>query len=369
MKKINVLLLMVIAIMIWTCDNQVPPPGDDPPPPTTNYSINFFNPPNEYDVKNDKLFQIHVNPNLNGEIGDYRLYFEIIYNGDVLGRSNYVYFDHNNNNIQILEWGGGEDINFGSTFNYGFCDIRAYLERYNIFPNPSGTLQDWAVKDGSNQIKFFHFDTNSITRTIEVEYDEQTNQLLRALMNEALIKGAFDPCLIRFVFFDENEYGYNTGLNAELVPDNFDGIREYMMNNKDVLNRFYLGAVAGFFDPETNDPIPNRAGNTIRTDQDLNYYGSLVSVELFTSSKSPPYMNAVDDKYWEKLMTYIVIHEFGHQLGLSVNNGAHDQHDGNQYCVMYSGDLIDSGTTAFHGRSTYENPHFGIKHINEILNF
>ncbi|GKS62672.1 hypothetical protein YTPLAS21_21300 [Candidatus Nitrosocosmicus sp.] len=350
--------------MVQSC-SQYDYPADDPPPPSTIYSINFFNPPSVYRVNEDKLFTINIEPLLNGETGKFKMYFEIEHSGIVLGRSNFVFFDENTPGIKTLEWGGGDGINFGLTFDYGDCDIVAYLEKYDLFPNPNKTRETWTKKYGSNQVRIYHFNDDDIpaANRFDVEIDYQEGQNIRNPLNFSTVEGAFDPCLARFNFLAEEAYGTDEGLDSELILDDNDAIYNYINANKDVLSNYYLCSIKGFKDDNGN--TLNIVGKSVPKTLSNTLFASLVAFEkIFESIPS----SSDDIAFHHFYINKVTIHEFGHQISLGSN--AHDDHDGNNFCVMHSMPWASFNPQAqyIYGRSFYVNSHFCVKHINEILN-
>lgn len=351
--------------MVQSC-SQYDYPADDPPPPSTIYSINFFNPPSVYRVNEDKLFTINIEPLLNGETGKFKMYFEIEHSGIVLGRSNFVFFDENTPGIKTFEWGGGAGIDFGPTFDYGDCDIVAYLEKYDLFPNQHHSRQSWTRQAGSNQIRIYHFDDNDIpaANNFEVEVDYQENANIRPFLSTTDLKGAFDPCLLRFELLGENEYGNGENLQAMSILNDNDVIKDFIIDNKDALNRFYFCSISVFVDENNNEL--NLTGKSIRKGASNTDFGSLISYEEISGGTPPSSEEATNYVKW--FFNKVVIHEFGHQITLG--SEAHTDHNGNEFCVMHQGSYVSFNPQSpnLFGRSFYVNPHFCTKHINEITN-
>lgn len=353
---------MVLASQ--SCNKGGDIPNDETSPPQTNYSINFFNPPNSYDVLENKLFTINIQPQLNAETGYFKMYFEIVHSGTVLGRSNFVYFDENTPGIKTLEWGGGEGIYFGTNFNYGDCDIVAYLEKYDLFPNRNKARESWTRQYGSNQVRIYHFNDNSIpfANNFDVEIDYQENRNIRNHLDFSSIEGAFDPCLVRFYFLNEEAYGTDENLAPELIIYSPIEILSVIDTLKDVSSNYYVYSIMGFKD-ENNNELNNVAGATISRRVLSTHFGSFIAFNSIFAAFPP---NKGEDLFYIQLINSTLIHEIGHQVWLS--DDSHTNHDGNNFCVMYQGTYasFDPQSQNLYGRSFYLNPHFCLKHVQEI---
>jgi len=291
------------------------------------------------------------------------MWFNIEYNNKVVGTSNFVYFNEADSGRKTLEWGVGGDFGLVSNWDDGEFTITAHLERYSNFPDKNAIPIDSVSRTGSNNIKIYKFSDDDILNNLYLEFDQQTNQDLWGYFIEKNVKEAFNPAFIRFNFQLDDQ---NLIENYVLIMG--DAIRQFISQNKDYSTWNYICSIKGFKD-ENNDVIYNvRGKSTLPQNVDDDELGSLIAFETTFNSETPPYYKAVArENFFEKVLTKALIHELGHQLGLT--SDAHTQNHDSFYCVMYQGSYGSDKTTSTPYRSLYENPHFCKYHLSQLLNY
>ncbi len=160
-----------------------------------------------------------------------------------------------------------------------------------------------------------------------------------------------------------------------LLQYEFTNLRPWIQRHKNTNADLYLAGIYGFFTDSDSVLDINALGATpqlIYDDSTVESFGSLVTHEALELRKI-----IIDEEYGYrynensayslgKLLQAIIVHEFGHHLGLT--NQAHNEDTHSSiWCIMnlswHPQDAFDPLNPA---RGTFNNPHFCDNHLLEI---
>jgi|GEM_PF-1279259 len=306
-------------------------------------------PPSSFNCNLQGNFQMEFYPSIHETYGGFnRFHFELK-KGSAVYRSNYVEFDSGYWAVEQVEWGG--------SLPSGEYKVTGILENIQL----SSTCRDsiythWDVNLGEvDIIEFANPD-----KVMQIEYFCQDSDIDTIDSYDVFLSPhTAEYCSIAFSIANTrgNVTTYQTDLPDSLILADFEAVRRYIADHKQLDNEMFLCGIRGFRDYQGGF-IVNLLGLTNRdtiTFAPTCSTGSLVAVKAC--------MDIVADKYkidYNDFVAATTIHELGWQRAIKPS----DQHD-SKFCIMHVGLVVDTSEVAFNRHS---NPHFCSSCITKLGN-